>query len=269
MRCATCGGQLLQPMKGRRRRYCSRSCQARAYRSRRDAVIAPRRIVRPARLTTVGIVRAAVEVADNDGIDGLSMRRLAGDLGIATASLYRHFPDREALLAAMAELVLAEIPPPPAHSTDWRARLTHEAREEWRLYRRHPWMLTVLARTRPPLGPALFDIVERTLSALDHPGLPPEQMLAIYLSVSGLVQGLALLWSSERADRIGGVEPRAWSDALRGELPELLDPTTRPVLHRLFTNAPTGLDLNFDALLETGLELLLDGVAMRHLPLTQ
>ncbi|MEV6430184.1 TetR/AcrR family transcriptional regulator C-terminal domain-containing protein [Nocardia sp. NPDC051463] len=149
--------------------------------------------------------------------------------------------------------MLAEIPPPPAHSTHWRARLTHEASEEWRLYGRHPWMLTVLARTRPPLGPALFDIAERTLSTLDRPGLPPERMLAIYLSVSGLVQGLAPLWRSERADLIGGVELRAWSDARHGELLELLDPTTRPVLHRLFTNAPTGLDLDVDALLETGL----------------
>ncbi|MFD0362575.1 TetR/AcrR family transcriptional regulator [Nocardia sp. GCM10030253] len=269
MTCAICGEQLRQPEKGRRRRYCSRSCQARAYRSRRDAVVSPRRTARPIRLTTVGIVRAAVELADNDGIGGLSMRRLAGALGIATASLYRHIPDREALLAAMAELVLAEIPPSPAHSTDWRAQLTYEAWEEWRLYRRHPWMLTILARTRPPLGPALFDILERTLSALDRPGLPAEQMLAIYLSVSGLVQGIALLWTSERAERVVGVEALTGSDAQLRDLQELLNPATRPVLHRLFANAPTGLDLDFDALLETGLELLLDGVAMRHLSPTQ
>jgi hypothetical protein len=128
--------------------------------------------------------------------------------------------------------------------------------------------LTILARTRPPLGPALLDILERTLSALDRPDLPPEQLLTIYLSLSGLVQGLALLWSSERTDRIGGFETPAGSDALLGELPELLDPATRPVLHRLFANAPTGLVLDFDALLETGVELLLDGVAMRHLPST-
>jgi hypothetical protein len=60
----------------------------------------------------------------------------------------------------------------------------------------------------------------------------------------------------------------AGSDALLGELPELLDPAARPVLHRLLANAPTGLGLDFDAVLETGVELRLDGVAMRHLPST-
>ncbi|MEV6430185.1 TetR family transcriptional regulator [Nocardia sp. NPDC051463] len=61
-------------------------------------MIAPRRTARPAHLTTVGIVRAAVEVADNNGIDGLSMSRLAGELGIATACLYRHPTARRCLL---------------------------------------------------------------------------------------------------------------------------------------------------------------------------
>jgi hypothetical protein len=79
---------------------------------------------------------------------------------------------------------------------------------------------------------------------------------------------LALLWSSERAHRSGGVEALAGSESLLGELPERLDPAARPVLHRLFANAPTGLGLDFDAVLETGVELLLDGVAMRHLPST-
>jgi hypothetical protein len=79
---------------------------------------------------------------------------------------------------------------------------------------------------------------------------------------------VALLWSSERADRSGGGEALAGSDALHGELPELLDPAARPVLHRLLANAPTGLGPDFDAVLETGVELRLDGVAMRHLPST-
>ncbi|WP_069167857.1 TetR/AcrR family transcriptional regulator [Nocardia altamirensis] len=259
MACEICAAALAQPSRGRKRRYCSRACQARAYRARRDAVAPPRRTARPTRLTTVGILRAAVDLADRDGIDGLSMRRIASELGAATAGLYRHFPDREALLAGMAELVLAEIRPPAAHLTDWRARLSYEAHEEWQLYQRHPWMLPILARTRPPLGPALFDILERSFAALDHRGLSREAMLAIYLSFSGLVQGLALLTSSERADRLHAIEPTELPD----DLLELLDPTIRPVLHRLFSDGPPGPDLDLDRILDDGLALLLDGISIR------
>ncbi|MBF6471602.1 MULTISPECIES: TetR/AcrR family transcriptional regulator [Nocardia] len=263
MTCALCRNELVQPMLGRRRKYCSRSCQARAYRARR-AAIPVRRAARPTRLTAVGITRAAVELADRDGIDGLTMRRLAGALGVATAALYRHFPDREALLASMAELVLDEIPPPPAERAGWRPRLRHEAHEEWRLYRRHPWMLPLLARTRPPLGPALLDVLERNFAALDHPGLTQRTGFTIYLALSGLVQGLALLWSSERVDRFGDPRDAAEATAPHHDLAEWLDPAIRPVLHRLLTDQDSGFEMDFDDLLVAAVELLLDGVAVRH-----
>ncbi|MEU5760545.1 TetR/AcrR family transcriptional regulator [Nocardia sp. NPDC047648] len=263
MTCAICRNELAQPSRGRRRKYCSRSCQARAYRARRTA-IPVRHTGRPAGLTAVGIARAAVELADRDGIHGLTMRRLASALGVATATLYRHFPDREALLASMAELVLDEIPPPGTSCTGWRPRLRHEAHEEWRLYRRHPWMLPLLARTRPPLGPALLDVLERNFAALDRPGVSRQSGFAIYLALSGLVQGLALLWSSERADGFGAPRDAAEATALRHEFAELLDPRTRPVLHRFLTDLDSGFGMDFDDLLHAAVELLLDGVAVRY-----
>ncbi|WP_330232066.1 TetR/AcrR family transcriptional regulator [Nocardia sp. NBC_00508] len=268
MRCVICRSELAQPTRGRRRRYCSRSCQARAYRARRSS--APvRRATRPIRLTEVGIARVAVELADRDGIDGLTMRRLASALGVATAGLYRHFPDREALLAGMAELVLNEIPPPEPHCRGWRPRLRHEAHEEWRLYREHPWMLPLLARTRPPLGPALLDILERNFAALDRAGLDRRTVSTIYLALSGLVQGLALLWSSERVDRLGDPRDAAGETALRHDLAELLDPAVRPALHRYFGDEDSDFAMDFDDLLATAVELLLDGVAVRHLESTE
>jgi AcrR family transcriptional regulator len=256
MTCAICRDDLVQPARGRRRTYCSRSCQARAYRARR-AALPVRRIGRPARLTAVGIALVAVELADRDGIDGLTMRRLASALGVATATLYRHFPDRETLLAAMAELVLDEIPPPGAGCTGRRPRLRHEAHQEWRLYRRHPWMLPLLARTRPPLGPALLDVLERNFAALDHSGPTRQTSFAIYLALSGLVQGLALLGNSERGD------PRD-TEATRHDLADLLDPAIRPVLHRFFTDPDASFEMDFDDLLTEAVELLLDGVAVRY-----
>ncbi|GAB3754195.1 TetR/AcrR family transcriptional regulator [Microlunatus parietis] len=261
-RCLGCGRGIVQPERGRRRRYCSRSCQARSYRSRRDAVRtappapapAPRRRRRP--LTAVSIARAAVGLADRLGLDAVSTRRLATELGVATAALYRYYPDRDALLAAMAELVLADVPAPP-ESSDWRARLRHEARQEWELYRSHPWLLTVLARIRPPVGPALFEILERYLTALDRPGLPPRDLLAGYLAVSGLVQGLALLWSAEAVPR-RSAEGRTGS--AHADLAELLGPGSSPLMYRLF-GGPDPPELDLDEVLDAGLDLLLDGLS--------
>ncbi|WP_067822774.1 TetR/AcrR family transcriptional regulator [Nocardia inohanensis] len=252
--CAVCGGELAARERGRRRRYCSRSCQARAYRARLRAA-PPRRRVRPERLTTVGIVRAAIELADREGLEGLSMRRLATELGVATAGLYRRFPDRDALLAEMAEYTLAEGVPVAADG--WRERLTAEAHAEWQLYQRHPWMLPVLAQTRPPIGPALLDTLERIFVTLDRPGMTRETMMSIYLAMSGLVQGLALLPSSERAPVGAGA----------GNPVELVGPDTHPTLARHLTAADAnGLNLDFDQLLADGIELLLDGVAARYFP---
>ncbi|MFE9321913.1 TetR/AcrR family transcriptional regulator [Nocardia sp. NPDC052278] len=234
-------------------------------------------------LTTVGIVRGAVELADRAGMDGLSVRRLATEMGIATTGLYRHFSDRTALLTAMVDLVLTEIPNPPAELTHWRDRIGYEARQEWQLYHRHPWMLPTLARTRPPVGPALLDILERTFAALNQPGVPREAVLSIYLSVSGLVQGLAMLPLSEERTERTVLEP---SEETWRAITELVTPDSYPILHELtdFTGQRNGtgisitsqraataapgpesarLALEFDDLFESALALLLDGIAAR------
>ncbi len=259
--CAVCGLACARADRGRRRRYCSRSCQARAYRARRAAT-PPSRPRPTGRPTTVGIVRVAVELADREGLDGLSMRRLATELGVATATLYRYFPDRDALLAEMAELTLAAAPAPPA-GPDWRHRLRAEAHAEWQLYQRHPWMLAVLAQTRPPMGPALLDVLERSFAALDGRGLDPETMLTIYLSVSALVQGLALLPGTERKPLGTGSLPLATA---RTRVLELVSAESHPTLFQHFIAHAGGLaEVDYERLLDAGLGLILEGVAVRHL----
>ncbi|MCP9619534.1 TetR/AcrR family transcriptional regulator [Nocardia otitidiscaviarum] len=221
------------------------------------------RRTRPVRLTAVHIAATAIDVADRDGLDGLTMRRLARELGVATAALYRYYPDRKTLVAAMTELAMEETPA-PAPGPDWRSTLAAEAGAEWRLYRRHPWLLAVLARTRPPVGPALLDSLERSFTALDELELTGTDLLAVYLVCSGLAQGLALMWNADR-----GEFPGAGSDTVPAEIAELLDPRIRPTLHRMFAARPPSPALSFDDLLTTGVGLLLDGVAVRHRSATE
>src|SRR5690606_41378494 len=98
----------------------------------------------------------------------------------------------------MTELVMAEhaevAAPPP---DDPRTALAVEAAREWGLYRDHPWMLPTLARLSPPLGPSLFDTLERSFAALEELVVSPEDRLTAYLVLTGLVHGMAPLCTSE------------------------------------------------------------------------
>ncbi|WP_245678229.1 TetR/AcrR family transcriptional regulator C-terminal domain-containing protein [Nocardia acidivorans] len=122
------------------------------------------------------------------------------------------------------------------------------------MYQQHPWMLPVLAQTRPPLGPALLNTLERSFAALDQPGMNRDTMLSICLSLSGLVQGLALLPGSERAP-VG----------VAAENPlELVSAKTPPTLLRHLAGDAEGLDIDFERLLDEGIEPLLGGVQARY-----
>src|SRR5215213_8438643 len=95
------------------------------------------------------IVRAAVEIADADGMAALSMRRVAERLGVGTMSLYTYVPGKAELIDLMLDTVYGETAKPDTVPGGWRGRLEQVARENWELYRRHRWMLLV-GTTRPP-----------------------------------------------------------------------------------------------------------------------
>ncbi|MDA1362176.1 TetR/AcrR family transcriptional regulator [Glycomyces luteolus] len=261
-RCTQCGTEIDQPERGRRRRYCSRSCQARAYRARAAAPPVAR-VARPRSLTSGRIATAAIALADHTGFAGLTMRRLATELGIATMSLYRHFSSRDALVVAMTDAVLDEVEPPGGHLADWRSRLEHEAREEWGLYRRHPWVLPAIASSRPPIGRGLLSAAERILTGIEQPGVGPERLLSVYLAVSGLVQGLALLPAAEETERAAtGQTMEEWWSHRGEELADLLGDF--PFLSEHF--GPESMVVDFDALFDFALKTLLDGLETSVIP---
>lgn len=105
-------------------------------------------------------------------------------------------------------------------------------------------------------------MLERTFSALDQPSMTPHEILSIYLALSGVVQGIALMWSAEYVER--ALNPDAHpAEQVHADVAELLDPAARPVMHKLFgdTGPP---DIDFDGVIEAGIDLLLDGVAARY-----
>ncbi|SFO88963.1 regulatory protein, tetR family [Amycolatopsis arida] len=254
----------------RPRRYCGRACQARAYRARKDGGPRPVRRIAPDHRAKpdhvpdrATVVRVAVRLADAEGLAAVSIRALAAHLGLPAMSLYRRVSGKDDLVAGMADTVLAEYRPPPEPATGWRARLEHEARQEWALYQRHPWILPVLATTRPPLGPGVLAAVDRTLAALGD-RVDPEAAFALYLLVSGYVQGMALLSAAESAAvRDTGVTGGRWWSARSAALPRTAA-ARHPALAALVERglvAPPAPDA-VRAWFEFGLRRVLDGVAV-------
>ncbi|WP_225725957.1 MULTISPECIES: TetR/AcrR family transcriptional regulator [unclassified Nocardia] len=124
------------------------------------------------------ITAAAIAVADQDGLDAVTMRRVAAELGAGAMSLYRYVTGRDDLFDLMIDAVLGEIDLPPAPSGDWRADLTLVAERSRAVGLRHPWQLA-LANRRPTLGPNSLRVQEFLWSALDGFGLDIDEIASL------------------------------------------------------------------------------------------
>jgi AcrR family transcriptional regulator len=139
-------------------------------------------------LTLTAIVEAGIAVAVAEGIESVSMARVARELGVGTMSLYRYVNSKDELLTLMVDTGLG---PPPADlragASGWREGLTRWAHSVRAAYRGHPWSLKVPI-TAPPLGPNNVAWMEAALSSLRDTPLSEPEKLSTLLLVSGFVR---------------------------------------------------------------------------------
>ncbi|MER7417311.1 TetR/AcrR family transcriptional regulator [Micromonospora peucetia] len=205
------------------------------------------------------VVQAAVEVADAEGLEGLSMRKVADRLGFTSMSLYRHVPGRDQLVDLMCDAVQGRTAGDPplddvAPIDGWRGRLAALAREGWELRRRHPWLAEVPGTRRMP-GPNGVAHYERLLSAVAGTGLAPTEVIAVVGLVGRFVDAEATrLVEVTRTERRSGVTEQDWWGA-RDALYARLD--RYPTLSSLWSAG--GFDEPEDSF-EFGLRTVLDGV---------
>lgn len=114
-----------------------------------------------ARLNRDRVLQAAVEIADEIGIEALSMRRLAKDLGVVPMALYKHVANKEELLDAMVEVIVSEIDP-PISTTDWKRTVRLRITSARQVLIRHPWARPVL-ESRTNHTPTVLDYMESTI----------------------------------------------------------------------------------------------------------
>lgn len=208
------------------------------------------------------VVRTAVTIADAEGLTGLSMRRLAGELGLPTMSIYRYVADKEELVLLMMEAVFARnVPPALSPDTDgWRACVEALARLQWAMYRRHPWLAQAVSFTRPLLAPRAMAHTEWTMRALDGHGLDPNTQFVAAVTMANYVRGTAVNIEDEaQAEQETGLTDDEWMQAHQARLAQILGSGRFPMMARFET--ADDVEFSLDLLMEFGLQRLLDGLA--------
>ncbi len=208
------------------------------------------------------IVRAAVELADAEGLPALSMRRLADRLGVSTMSLYTYVPGKAELIDLMMETVLDEQSRPERVEGGWRGRLEQIARENWALFLRHPWMLNV-ATSRPPLGPNVIAKYDYELRAVSELGLTDVEMDSVVSLLAGFVSSAARgAVEAAQATARTGISDEQWWAASAPLLEKLFDAERYPTAARVgaAAGAEYGAASDPEHGFEFGLQRMLDGI---------
>lgn len=210
------------------------------------------------------IARAGIQVADEGGLGALSMRTVAGRLGMATMGLYSYVPGRPELIEVMIDEVYAELPLSYADGEGWRDRLRRVAKDNWDLLMRHPWLADVEDH-RPVLGPNVIAKYDFELAALEGEGLDDVTLDHALATLLGFVHGAARakLSALAVARRTGLSDAEWWRP--RAALLEARLGGRYPLARRVGAAAGARHDgpADPDAAFEFGLEVLLDGLERR------
>jgi AcrR family transcriptional regulator len=192
-------------------------------------------------LTVDAIVDTAVRLADAEGLEAVSMARVAEQLGFTTMSLYRYVASKEELLQLMWNAGARGADQMVLDGDDWRSRLRSWAVIQRELLDRHPW-ITQMPMAAPPLAPNSLAFVERGLETLDGTGLAdPDKLRVIGLLSSYTLSEARMAHDAARAAAQATGEAEAgpaWTfEAL---MRELVDERAYPRLYRIAWSAGPG-----------------------------
>ena len=202
-------------------------------------------------LTRQRVLEAALALADQGGIESLSMRKLAQELGVEAMSLYHHVANKDEILDGLVDIVFGEIALPSG--PDWRSAMRQRAVSAREALRRHPWA-TPLMESRATPGPANLRHHDAVLGVLRGAGFPVELTAHAYSLLDAYIYGFALQEASlpfSTPEETTEVASSIMTEMAAGAYPHLTELT---VEHVLQPGYDYGDEFRF------GLELLLDGL---------
>lgn len=213
------------------------------------------------------ITEAALRIADAEGLEAATMRRIAAEIGAGAMSLYRYVPSRDDLIELMSDRLMGEIEVTGMPSGDWRADLTHYANELRAMSLRHPWIATV-HRSLPSFGPNQLRVIEGVMGALD-PYVTIDENLGLMSILGGYVESTVreeISWAEEV--RRSGLSESEWMARSSPYIHQLIASGQYPIFTKIVVDA-RGPHLSRAEQFRYGLERVLDCIAAALPPTTE
>ena len=205
-------------------------------------------------LTRTRVLDAAIRMADDAGIDSLSMRKLAQSLGVQAMSLYNHVSNKEEVLDGMVEIVAAKINVPTI-GADWKEAMRMRAISHHQMLLEHPWA-TMLLVSRINVGPVMLRYVDTTIGCLLTAGFSHEMADRAWNAMDSHIYGFTLQALNFP------FEPSDYAEAAEDYLPQIPEdeyPYLNALSQQVISGAHDGVqDFCF------GLDLILDSLEKLH-----
>jgi AcrR family transcriptional regulator len=204
------------------------------------------------RLSRERVLQAALSVADAGGLASLTIRSLAKELGVKPMSVYYHVTNKDEILAALVDIVFAEIQL-PVPGRNWRSQMRARAASARQVLARHRWAIGLLESRSNP-GPANLRHHDRVIATLRAAGFSPEQTAHAYALIDSYVYGFALQEAAlpfQGGESVGDVAEPIMQRMAAGDYPHLVQ------MARSYYLQP-GYDFGDE--FGFGLDLILDGI---------
>jgi AcrR family transcriptional regulator len=198
------------------------------------------------------VLQTALRLADREGIESLSMRKLGGQLGVEAMSLYNHVSNKEDLLDGLADLVVGEIEV-PADEADWKIAMRRRAISARRMLARHPWAAGLIESRTNPSRPR-SEYPEAVIGILRRAGFSIEMAIHTFFTLDSYIYGFAI---QEQNLPAGTPEQIA---GFAEEMLKALPASEFPHLHEVVRDYVLKSGFDYETEFEFGLDLILDAL---------
>lgn len=198
------------------------------------------------------VLHAAIAVADEEGLESLTMRRLGRHLGVEAMSLYKHVAGKDEILDRIVDIVVGEIDLPSAEA-DWRTAMRERAISARQVLASHPWAIGMM-ESREAMGPAALRYADRVIGSLRAGGFSVETAAHAFLLLDSYIYGFVV---QEMSFPVDTSEEAAGS---AGTTHQSFTAEQYPHLAEMATEHVTRPGYNYADEFEFGLDLILDGL---------